>query len=217
MFVDVQYMDYIRLGEGDVIINGGVNEGYEIPFFLNAVGSSGVIHNFDPLGDVYCTEYVTGSIKYSGAQVLCHSLALADYTGEISLPVHPDPVTPETRLQAIGGLVGDGEKNFPCTTIDDFVTTHNIDKVSLIKMDLEGGETRAIKGMTRTVTTFRPSLAISIYHALEDMLYIPELLMEMCENYSFHLGMYSYERWEVILYAIPNSEYPRNRLGLGIR
>ena len=220
MFADVQYMDYIRLGEGDVIINGGINEGTEIPFFLNAVGSGGVIHNIDPLGDGYCTEYVTESIKHSGTKVVCHSLALADYTGEITLPVHADPVTPETRMQAIGGIAGgDGgtSSTFPCMTIDDFVAKQNIDKVSLIKMDLEGGETRAINGMAETIRRFRPSLAISIYHSREDMLHIPGMLMELCDNYSFHLNMYSYERWEVILYAIPRSGPPSNRLGLGIR
>jgi len=220
MFADIQYMDYIRLGEGDVIINGGVNEGAEIPFFLNAVGNSGTIHNFDPLGDAYCSDYVAESIRHSGAKIICHSLALADYTGEIGLPVNPDPVTPETRKQVFGGFTGDGDgalSKFPCITIDDFVDAHKLSKVSLIKMDLEGGETRAIKGMIKTIGRFRPSMAISIYHSLEDMLQIPKLLMEISCDYSFYLNIYSYERWEVILYGIPNSDRRSNRLGLGIR
>ena len=43
-------------------------------------------------------------------------------------------------------------------------------------MDIEGAELPALKGAERSIKRYRPNLAISIYHSLDDFLDIPEYI-----------------------------------------
>ena len=61
---------------------------------------------------------------------------------------------------------------------------------------------------------FRPQLAISIYHTnyekdkfkLTDLVDIPLKIIQNLKDYNFFIGHYSYERWEMILYCIPQKK-----------
>ncbi len=95
--------------------------------------------------------------------------------------------------------------------IDDFVEEKNIYKVDLIKMDIEGGETAALKGATRTIERFRPKLAISVYHrggplGYEDLHTIPPLIKSLCPGYKFYLRHKNAMLYETILFCVPRAE-----------
>lgn len=88
-------------------------------------------------------------------------------------------------------------------TIDDYCKENNVSP-DLIKMDIEGAELLALKGGIETIKTYRPQMAISIYHCDSDFINIPKYLNENLENYCFKLGHYSPDINETVLYAIPN-------------
>ncbi len=44
----------------------------------------------------------------------------------------------------------------PATTIDDFVQSRSVQKLNAIKIDIEGAEMSAFKGMRQTLSRFRP-------------------------------------------------------------
>lgn len=71
-----------------------------------------------------------------------------------------------------------------------------------IKMDIEGSEYEALKGAQRTIRKDHPILAISIYHKPEDVIQIPEYILELSESYRFYIRHYSTDLSETILYAI---------------
>ena len=75
------------------------------------------------------------------------------------------------------------------------------EKVTLIKMDIEGAEIEAIKGARRILARYKPRLAISVYHKPEDIIDIPLLLWEIVPEYQFCLRHYRSSRREIILYA----------------
>ncbi len=76
---------------------------------------------------------------------------------------------------------------------------------SFIKMDIEGAELDALRGGERTICQFKPKLAISLYHNLEDFIEIPSLLKSFNPGYSFYLRLHSPFTEELVLYAVDSS------------
>lgn len=73
---------------------------------------------------------------------------------------------------------------------------------TFIKMDIEGAEMEALRGAVKTIKSFRPRLAISVYHKPEDMTEIMEYLLQINPDYKFYLRHYSSCCWETVLYAL---------------
>lgn len=87
-------------------------------------------------------------------------------------------------------------------SIDDFVKLKSLPKVDFIKMDIEGAELPSLRGAVNTLQAFKPKLAISIYHSMNDFVEIPEFLNNLGLGYKFYLGHYTIHAEETVLYAI---------------
>lgn len=61
------------------------------------------------------------------------------------------------------------------------------EKISTIKMDIEGAEEKALKGASRHIQEEQPKLLISVYHNHEDIWKIPKIIEEMISGYKFYL------------------------------
>lgn len=83
--------------------------------------------------------------------------------------------------------------------IDDAVGE---DKVSFVKLDIEGAELKALQGAEKTIRRHRPRLAVCIYHKPEDMLEIPEYLLSLHSDYKLYVRHYSLSTSETVLYAV---------------
>lgn len=81
----------------------------------------------------------------------------------------------------------------------DFVVKE--EKVSFIKMDVEGSELKALQGAKQTIIKNRPRLAICIYHKPEDIIEIPFYILSLVPDYKFYIRHYSSHMWETVLYA----------------
>ncbi len=77
------------------------------------------------------------------------------------------------------------------------------EKVSMIKMDIEGAELEALKGAEETIKRDHPVLAISIYHKPEDILDLPDCILSIYGEYRFYLRHYSFSWYDTVLYALP--------------
>ena len=97
-----------------------------------------------------------------------------------------------------GAAISDGgNKKILVDSIDNTVKG----PVSLIKLDIEGSEYEAIIGAKNTVRKYKPRMAISIYHKLEDVVEIPSLILSLNPNYRFAMRHYSSGFFETVLYA----------------
>ena len=74
--------------------------------------------------------------------------------------------------------------------------------VTFIKMDIEGSEYRALLGARNIIESYKPKLAISIYHKSEDIWQLPQLILEMNSEYKLYLRHYSTAAAETVMYAI---------------
>lgn len=92
----------------------------------------------------------------------------------------------EAELKSIDSLVDDG-------TIKE--------KVTFVKMDIEGAEMDALRGMEKLMKRDRPKLAICVYHKPEDLWEIPLYIKHIVPEYTFILRHHSHDTSETVLYA----------------
>lgn len=83
-------------------------------------------------------------------------------------------------------------------TIDSLID----EKVTYLKMDIEGTELKALLGAKETILRSKPKLAICVYHKPEDLIEIPLLLKGLVSDYRFFLRHYSNNDSETVLYAV---------------
>ena len=86
-------------------------------------------------------------------------------------------------------------------SIDDLVQKENMSKVDFIKMDIEGAEPKALLGAINTIKRFKPKLAISIYHNLNDYSQIATWIDNLRQGYRFYIRHYTIHAEETVLYA----------------
>ena len=75
------------------------------------------------------------------------------------------------------------------------------EKVTYIKMDIEGAETKAILGAKRIIQGNKPRLAICLYHNPEDYFNIPLMLKDLVSEYKFYLRHHRKDWFDTVLYA----------------
>lgn len=95
-----------------------------------------------------------------------------------------------------------GEVTIDVTTLDIKVK----EKVSFIKMDIEGWELKALIGSKDHILNDRPKLAIAVYHNAKDFYEIPNYILSLNPNYDLYLRHYT-EGWsETVMYFMPKSK-----------
>lgn len=76
-------------------------------------------------------------------------------------------------------------------------------RVSMIKMDIEGGEYDALIGAQQVIQRDRPILAICVYHSQEDIWRLPLLIRTLCPEYCMYLKAYRGDGIQTVVYAVP--------------
>lgn len=85
------------------------------------------------------------------------------------------------------------------TTLDKTIPVD--EKITFIKMDIEGSEYPALCGAERIIKTWKPRLAISIYHCGEDYYRIPLLLKKLVPEYKFAVRHHKKNHVDTDLYC----------------
>ena len=86
--------------------------------------------------------------------------------------------------------------------IQDILTPEKMDKISFIKMDIEGAEMKVLKTIKDLIIKNKPKLAISVYHHQQDVIEIPLYIHSLVPEYKLYLRHHSNWTWETVLYAV---------------
>ena len=94
-----------------------------------------------------------------------------------------------------------GEIEIETVSLDNDI----LEKIDMIKMDIEGSEYNALIGAKNHIINDNPILLISVYHNNEDLWKLPKLIYEYNNNYNFYLRYYGNNIFptEVVLVATP--------------
>lgn len=93
-----------------------------------------------------------------------------------------------------------GNQKIDAISIDEDIS----DKITMIKMDIEGYEEKALEGCHNHIEKEHPKLLISVYHNHEDLYKIPKMIYQMDASYRFYLRYYGNNIFptETVLIAI---------------
>ncbi len=76
---------------------------------------------------------------------------------------------------------------------------------TVLKMDIEGSEEKAILGAEKSIKKYKPKLYICAYHRNSDMFAIPLLINRICPDYRFYFYHQRYiPAWESNFFGIVN-------------
>jgi FkbM family methyltransferase len=153
------------LRPGDTFIDIGANLGYYTLLASAIIDQNGMCHAFEP--NEQLAAWIRESIAINGAddRVLLNTVAVAEETGNLVLYVPTEPGCSNQASLVAGCYEGTVRDTLvPSISLDDYVSRHRIGSIRLVKVDVEGAETRVLAGAT-SVLRGAPPDAIIIEHA----------------------------------------------------
>lgn len=182
------------LGKHEVILDCGAYTGDTLSELVGQM-------KYQDFDKYYCFEMDTDNIKLLEEKV--HS-CLSDIQNRIELV--QAAVGAQDRVCSYSmnlsnsriedGCTGDGEGKM--ISLDSFLKS---EKVTFIKMDIEGYEKEALMGCKRIMQEQKPQLAICIYHKVEDIWEIPQYIKSIVPEYKFMIRHHAEDETETVLYA----------------
>ncbi|MCC6296820.1 MAG: FkbM family methyltransferase [Pseudomonadales bacterium] len=94
------------------------------------------------------------------------------------------------------GAVGEGRGHV--VPLDDVLKG---EKVTLIKMDIEGAEPNALRGARRIIQTQKPKLAVCVYHDFRHLWELPLFIKSLVPEYKIYLRHHTRIELETVCYA----------------
>jgi len=187
----------IRIKKEDIVIDAGGCWGDTALFFAEQLSNNGKVFSF---------EFVPSHLK-----ILYKNLNLNPRLKE-KIKVIEQPLWSKSKELVYYSAHGPGtnvfsqkdlkhKKKAETISIDDFVSQNKIKRIDFIKMDIEGSESYALRGAENTLKRFKPKLAISIYHSMDDFINIPKYLDGLNLGYNFYLKHNTIHEEETILFA----------------
>jgi len=164
---------------GDVVLDCGAHVGFFTRDALNA-GAGKVVAiepsptNFECLRRNFAEEIEAG-------KVVIYPKGVWHRDEEMMIEVHAGRSAQDKIVEH--QAAGASSIAVPLTTIDKLVEELGLDRVDLIKMDIEGAEANALKGAKNTIAKFKPRLSISGYHREDDPAVLPEIVGTAREDY----------------------------------
>ena len=87
-------------------------------------------------------------------------------------------------------------------TVDSIDNVCWEDKVTFIKLDIEGSEMEALRGAEKIIRRDKPRLAVSIYHEPQDYFEIPFYIRELVPEYKLYIRHHKPNKNDTVVYAV---------------
>jgi FkbM family methyltransferase len=148
------------LSPGAVFIDVGANAGYFSLIAAKCVGKSGKVLAIEPNPSV--AQQLRGNVKRSNlSNVIVEQVACADSQSIETLYI-PDESSLGKASLSKSNAGGIDSVNVRTTTLDQLILHHGLEKVTFVKVDVEGAELRVLSGMKEALKTFRPIIVLEL-------------------------------------------------------
>lgn len=191
-----QYFDLIELphAKKEVFVDAGCCDGNSTVAFMDWCGGNGYSYCFEPDGHNY--ELVKENFKKKSIDKYeIISKGVWDKETTLSFVSSGDG---QSHVSDIYGRKEQPTESVPVTSIDSALADKD---VTFIKMDIEGAELNALMGAKKIIESYKPKLAICLYHKTFDILDIPSYILSLRSDYKLYMRHYSFGDAETVLYA----------------
>ena len=199
-----QYFDkeLIHFDENEVFVDVGAYIGDTWEKFVSKCG--GIYekaHLFELDPHIYRRLMKHVGDIFSGPQggrgiVQCYPYGISDQCGVVRFTVGDSS---STVISADSQSMEENICLGKCVRLDDVLAG---ERVTFIKMDIEGAEMSALRGAETLIKQQKPKLAICIYHSPEDMLEIPLYIKSLVPEYKIYIRHYTDLMYETVCYAV---------------
>lgn len=184
-------LDLVKCDENEIIVDLGAYTGDTIIDYLNTYIDYKKIYCYEITDESF--EILKNNLSYYH-NIEFRKKAVSDKEGQLYIN--------KSSVDNSANTVSDeGITNIETVTIDNDVK----EPITLIKMDIEGSEQKAIMGCVNHIINDHPKLLVSVYHNHEDLIKIPKMINNMSKNYKYYLRYYGNNIFptETVLIAIP--------------
>lgn len=154
------------LRPGMTVIDAGANIGEITLLAAKRVAPDGAVVAFEPVPEI--ADSLAANLAANGfAHAIVKRMALSDSEGKMPIYRASEPIRDGTFNDGLGSLfVDDGDQKeagtIPVSTLDREVVELGLDKVDLIKMDIEGAELPALRGAESLLRRDHPVLIVEV-------------------------------------------------------
>lgn len=185
---DRQYFeDFLPLSDGEVFVDGGGYDGFTSIEFEKRCPQYGAIHFFEP-SEATLNDAKENLKNYHN--IVFHQLGLFSNSAVLKF---------DSGSGSASKISENGSVQITVDSLDNVVN----DKVTFVKLDLEGAELSALEGMKSHIAKDHPKLAVAVYHHPSDFWKIPEFLLKIRSDYKIYLRHYTESWTETVMYFIP--------------
>lgn len=183
----------LKLRKDEILINCGAFTGDTIKDFLVAVDNNfQKIYACEP--DPVNVQHLTDFIKSMGigdrTQII--PKCISDKRENVFFLCRGNMLSRKVEEQQPGTVL------IQADTIDNLLGSR---PVSLIVMDVEGNELKALQGARDTILKHKPLLAVAAYHKKDDLITLTGYLKELVAEYRFYFRVHKPMAIDAVLYA----------------
>ncbi|RZK15072.1 MAG: FkbM family methyltransferase [Flavobacterium sp.] len=150
-----EYEDYIKktfatyIKQEDIVLDIGANIGFHTLYFASLVGENGKVIAFEPIPSTFALlEENVGLNNFNN--IVLHNLALGNENATLGINIEENNINPGAN-----NLFNEGNTLVHCKIGDDIVVD---EKVNFIKIDVEGYELLALKGLSELIRKQKPTI-----------------------------------------------------------
>lgn len=191
-FYELNLTEYMKktLKTGDIVIDVGARLGYISAQAASLIGKTGQIHCFEPLPPVF--PYLEKLAKNNpGYHFFLNQCALGEARGTSKIYYAGFDLSGLSSMMS--GLLEpqncDIEKVFevPVARLDEYIQRHGLERVSFIKIDVEGFELQVLRGLQNYFknTKLRPVIVCEVYAAYAFLRYKRNELQDYMRQWGY--------------------------------
>jgi FkbM family methyltransferase len=175
---------------GMCVVDAGANVGQYTLLASTAVGPRGHVHSFEPVPATFA-NLEHNVLANQLANVSLFRAALWQVRTEVSLGISQKDAGNNAGAYTITLPDSGAVVKASAISLDEHAAEHRIQRIDVIKMDIEGAELFALRGMTELLRQHKPTILLEINRPLALRAgYLPEQTWEF-------LSQFGYRGWMV--------------------
>lgn len=177
-----------------VIFDVGSNIGSVSAYFAKRLSNYGSLHCFEPGNSAFKQLKNNIHNKYN-TNVFLNNFAIGDFDGETSFHLYPESHSSWNSIHRRPlenyGISVEVEQvvKVPISTLDTYCSKNRINKIDLLKLDLEGSELQALIGAKEMLRNSKIEICIFEFgQTTFDQGNSPDALVRFWQNYNYTLS-----------------------------